>query len=288
MSADQPARKSSWKAPTIVRHTPGLLNKFGGLQPSFHLDAIDGVGIADLVKKHGSPLFVISETRLRETARRVQRAFTSRYPKVKLAWSYKTNYLGAVCRILHQEGFDAEVVSGFEYQKARTLGVPGSHIFFNGPYKTLDDLERAVREGARIHIDHFDELYALEEVARTLPIKTKLPVSIRLNFDTGFTPQWTRFGFNLENGQAMEAARRLAASPSLRLAGLHNHLGTFISDTRAYSTQDRVLADFMGIVEAATDCMIDTLDLGGGMASRNSLQGTYLTQVATYQATKTA
>lgn len=264
-----------WIAPTIVRHGGAGLNKFGGVRQSLYLDAIDGVPVSQLIERFGSPLFVMSEARLRETARRMRRAFTSRYPKVRFGWSYKTNYLNAVCGILHQEGFEAEVVSGFEYEKARTLGVPGNRIIFNGPLKTREDLQRAVSERAQIHIDHLDELYLLEAVVRDAGLRD-FPVAIRLNFDTGYSEPWSRFGFNLETGQAMDAARRIANSPWLQLVGLHNHIGTYITDPRAYSAQVRIMAGFVTAVEAATGCTIRFLDTGGGFASRNSLQGVYL------------
>jgi diaminopimelate decarboxylase len=271
----QPQEKRPWVAPVIVRHAASGLNKFGGVREAQFRDEIAGVPLADLVKKFGSPLFIISEEHLRQSVRRIRRAFTTRYSKVRQAWSYKTNYLGAVCSILHQENCDAEVVSAFEYDKARKLGVPGSRIFYNGPHKPRASLERAMQEGAHIHLDHLDELAMLEDVAQTLGIYN-YPVTLRLNFDTGFSDSWSRFGFNLENGQAMEAARRIAASPYLKLTGLHNHIGTFIIDTRAYAAQVNILIGFMEDVEAATACIISSLDIGGGFASRNALQGTYL------------
>lgn len=269
------SEKKQWVAPVIVRHGASGLNKFGGVRESQHRDEIAGVAIAELVEKYGSPLFVLSEEHLRQSVRRIQRAFTTRYAKVRQAWSYKTNYLNVVCSILHQEGCDAEVVSEFEYDKARRLGVPASRIFFNGPHKSRRALEKVVKEGARLHIDHLDELALLEEVASELGVMN-FPVTIRLNFDTGFTETWGRFGFNLENGQAMEAARRIAASPNLKLVGLHNHIGTFITDPRAYAAQVSIMLNFMNNVEAATGCTITTIDIGGGFASRNALQGVYL------------
>ncbi len=54
-------------------------------------------------------------------------------------WTNKTNWLGAVCAIQHQEGSLAEVVSGIEYEQARRLAVPGAQIVFNGPMKTRDE-----------------------------------------------------------------------------------------------------------------------------------------------------
>ena len=263
-----------WQRPTISPHRSGIVNKFGAARHGEHQSSIDGIEIDRLIEQYGSPLFVLSERKLRENVRRVKRAFSTRYPKVRYAWSYKTNYLNAVCNVFHQEGAWAEVVSDFEYEKARALGVPGSHILFNGPYKPRAILERAVQEESRIHIDHMDELYMLEEVARKA--HKQVPVTIRLNFDTGYSEPWSRFGFNLESGEAMDAARRIAASNYLTLAGLHSHIGTFILDVRAYAAQIRIMADFMEEVEKETGCLIESLDIGGGFASRNTLHGTYL------------
>ena len=74
--------------------------------------------------------------------------------KVQFAWSYKTNYLDAVCNVFHQEGSWAEVVSGFEYDKAILNGVPGEKIIFNGPDKSYEELKKATQNGSLIHIDH--------------------------------------------------------------------------------------------------------------------------------------
>jgi diaminopimelate decarboxylase len=266
--------KKKWIKPSIAPLRSGLLNKFGTLRHSPWQDNIDGAPITQLLRQFGSPLFCISERRLRENARRIKRAFGTRYPRVQFGWSYKTNYLGAVCNVLHQEGAWAEVVSKFEYDKARALGVPGHAILFNGPHKPRAALERAVADGARIHIDHLDELYLVEEIAHASG--RKVGVAIRLNFDTGFTEPWNRFGFNLESGQAMDAAWRIASSSSLNLVGLHCHIGTFILEPRAYTAAARLMCDFMKQVEEKTRCRIDYIDLGGGFASLNALQGVYL------------
>jgi len=263
-----------WIKPAMVPLRSGLLNKFGNRQDAAWMDAIDGVPVADLLAQYGSPLFVVSEQRLRRNIQRLKQAFRSRYPSVLFGWSYKTNYLGAVCNVFHQEGSWAEVVSEFEYDKARRLGVPGNNILFNGPGKRAAALARAVEEGARIHIDHLDELYSLEKISEER--KTKIAVTLRLNFDTGYTEPWSRFGFNVESGQAMDAAWRIAASDYLCLTGLHSHIGTFILEPKAYTQQVRIMCGFMNEVESRTDCHIEYLDIGGGFASMNSLQGIYL------------
>jgi diaminopimelate decarboxylase len=264
-----------WTKPVLTPHGTGGMNKFGNLRAQLYQSDIDGVEIAPLLQRYGSPLFIVSEKTLRDNVRRLKRAFATRWPRVRHGWSYKTNYLGAVCNVLHQEGSWAEVVSGFEYEKARALGVPGSRIIFNGPWKPNHVLERAIEDGATIHIDHLDELYAIENVARGLG-RERVPVGIRLNFDTGYTDAWSRFGFNLESGAARDAVQRIAASKWLRLTGLHSHIGTFVLDVRAYAAQARIMAGFMDATESETHCTIEYLDIGGGFASHNALQGVYL------------
>jgi diaminopimelate decarboxylase len=263
-----------WAKPVLSPHRTGGMNKFGAVRPQLPQSDLDGVAIAPLLAQYGSPLFVVSERRLRENARHLRRAFSTRWPKVRHGWSYKTNPLGAICNVLHQEGSWAEVVSELEYAKARALGVPGSRILFNGPWKPAAALERAVLEGAAIHLDHLDELFAVEQIGRQLG--RQVPVGLRLNFDTGFTEPWSRFGFNLESGAAMDAVQRIGTSQWLQLNGLHSHIGTFVLDVRAYARQAHIMAEFMEAAERESGCRIEYLDFGGGFASRNALQGVYL------------
>lgn len=63
--------------------------------------------------------------------------------------------------------------------------------------------------------------------------------------DTGIYPSWSRFGFNLESGHALEAARRIAHSGGkLALVGVHSHIGTFMMDPSAYKRAAAKIADF--------------------------------------------
>ena len=265
--------KKNWTKPTIKEHGGNTLNKFGRTPVKDYEDEIEGISIDSLIQEYGSPLFVLSEKKLRENVRKLKTTFESRYQPVVYGWSYKTNYLNTVCSILHQEGSWAEVVSIFEYEKARALGVPANRILFNGPHKSKETLELCVAEGARIHIDNNDELYLLESVAQAAG--KAVDVTIRLNFDTGYTEAWSRFGFNIESGQAINAAKRLGTSPWLNLCGLHSHIGTFILDARAYSSQVKIMCDFMKTAEQQTGCTITSIDIGGGFASKNDLHGMY-------------
>lgn len=266
--------KLKYERPAIRMLNSMITQKFGaspGFKPFTH---IDGAAVNDLMAAYGSPLFVISERTLRKTYKAAYRAFSTRYPKVQFAWSYKTNYLDAVCQVFHQEGSWAEVVSRFEFDKALQNGVPGSKIIFNGPDKTEDDLRAAVQEGAMIHIDHFDELYALTDVATKVGIRPK--VAIRVNMDTGIQPMWDRFGFNYESGQALEAIEKIMETGKMELVGLHCHIGTFMLSTDAYRVAAEKLSKLSLLIHDTYGLHLSYLDLGGGFATKNTLRGAYL------------
>ncbi len=266
--------KLTYERPVIQKLNTGTMNKFGSRTEYTPVTHIEGVSVKSLMAEYGSPLFVISEPQIRRNYQSAVRAFKTRYPKVQFAWSYKTNYLNAVCNVFHQEGAWAEVVSIFEYQKALKNGVPGNKIIFNGPDKSADDLRTAIINHSLIHIDHFDELYLLIEIAQEL--KTKATVAIRVNMDTGIYPIWDRFGFNYENGQAWNAINKIMSAPELELNGLHCHIGTFMLSAGAYATAAWKLCDLAWNIKLKWNHMIHYLDLGGGFASANTLKGSYL------------
>ncbi|HIP43188.1 MAG TPA: diaminopimelate decarboxylase [Aquifex aeolicus] len=268
--------KKAYEKPVINPIRIGLSNKLGGKAyfSSRVRTEIDGVSIKELVEKFGSPLFVFSERKLRQQFRRLKQAFETRYPNVEFTWSYKTNYLKAICAILHQEGETAEVVSEFEYEKARRLGIPGHQIIFNGPYKPKEALRIAILEGAKINADTFEELADIEEIAKELGQKVK--IGIRINMDTGIQPRWDRFGFNLESGQAEDAVKRIASSEWLELNGLHCHIGTFILEPEAYENEVKKMVNFAYHIEDNYGFKIEYLDIGGGLPSKNRLKGVYL------------
>jgi diaminopimelate decarboxylase len=250
------------------------MNKFGATSAIRTVTAIDGVRISDLVEAYGSPLFVFSERSLRERVRELRAQLGRRVANFDLAWSYKTNYLGAICKVFHQEGSLAEVVSGMEMKKALAAGVAGRQILFNGPYKTEADLTLAFEKQVKVHLDHLDELALAEKVADRMGVVPE--VGMRVSISELPVPTWDRFGFHLESGRALEAARRIVRGGRLDLRTLHCHIGTFIANPEAYRLAALALAGLALTMEKEIGIRIDTIDLGGGFASHNTLHAQYL------------
>lgn len=264
-----------YEKPTISKISQGALNKFGRKLHAPPLLAIEGKRVADLLEEFGSPLFVFSEARLVSRYRDLVSAFELRYPSVQPAWSYKTNFLAAVCRIFHREGAWAEVVSPFELERAMELGVPGREVIYNGPAKPIRTLERALAADVMTNIDNYDELAAIERILESAKAQPR-SVGIRVNTEVSAAPHWDRFGFNLDNGEAAAVLERIRDEGRLKLDCVHCHLGTFIQQPEAYESAARKIARFCNEAADRLGSRPGIIDMGGGFASTNSLRGVYL------------
>ena len=248
---------------TIGKHS--ILNK--GTSSVF--EEVDDV--EKLLNKYDSPLFLLSEKKLRSKYNEFKDAFTEEGIETIIGYSYKTNYLPALCSILKQEGAWAEVVADMEYKLARSLNIPGSKIIFNGCHKTETELNKAVSEDALINIDSFNELELLDRVAENLGKKAR--TGIRVNFMMGNMP-WTKFGFNYESGEAKEALEKISKKKNIKFEAIHNHSGTFNVDPKMYSKSTRIIIE---LAEYAKKLGLNTkiIDVGGGFPSSNKLKPQY-------------
>lgn len=250
---------------------------------------IDGFSINRLVEEYGSPIFIISAKTLRSNLKAFREGFSKRYPKVEVAYSYKTNCLLGVLSIIHKGGACADVASGFEYNLARALGVPGESIVFNGPYKKKEELRKAAKEGALINVDHTDELNMLEEIASEFG--KALEIGIRINADVGIHQLSDRFGFNLESSEATQIVRMCARKKLLRVVGLHIHLTSYIIEpdelentspikrvrliwpksSDMYREAAKKIAGFAEKIREKFGIDIKYVDMGGGFPNVDSL-----------------
>jgi len=264
-------KKRKYEAPNIELIQISTIGKHSilNMETSSVFEEVDD--IEKLLNKYDSPLFLLSEKKLRSKYNEFKDAFTEEGIETIIGYSYKTNYLPALCSILKQEGAWAEVVADMEYKLARSLNIPGSRIIFNGCYKTETELNKAVSEDALINIDSFNELELLDRVAGSLGKKAR--TGIRINFVMGNMP-WTKFGFNYESGEAKEALEKISKKKNIKFEAIHNHSGTFNVDPKMYSKSTRIIIE---LAEYAKKLGLNTkiIDVGGGFPSSNKLKPQY-------------
>jgi diaminopimelate decarboxylase len=222
--------------------------------------AWDGVDLQGLAERFGTPLHVVNRAHLERDYRAFHDAFAAHFPRVDVGYSYKTNPLPGVLEALHAAGATAEVISHFELWLALRLGVPPDRVIFNGPGKTREGLELALRAGVKlVNLDGLTELELAESVAAAVGRRQR--VGVRVVASVGWSGQ---FGVRIADGAALAAFTRLRRSPHLDPRALHVHLGSGIQDTGVYLRAAEEALAFVQRLRTELGIAIEHLDLGGG------------------------
>lgn len=239
------------------------------INASEHIE-IGGCDVVDLAERYGTPLYVCDEKTIRTIAQEYKDAFKS-YPKVEMMFASKAFMTKSIVRILDEEGFGFDMVSGGEIYTAKTAGAEMSRCLFNGSNKSYDELQMAVECGVGlISVDNFFELSLLNNVAksnnRTVDILLRVTPGIECHtheyIQTGHLD--SKFGFDLT--QIDEAIELIQDEyVNLNLVGLHAHIGSQIFETTIYYDEVAVLLKEMGRIQDKFGIKMSHINLGGGL-----------------------
>jgi len=221
---------------------------------------LGGCDVPELAEIYGTPLHVVDTASLRDSYRRFLGAFRTRYPRVELFYSYKTNCVPGVLRVLHEAGCGAEVVSPYELRLAVKLGVPPSSIIYNGPSRSTESLREAVALGVGlINVDSKAEIDRLIEASAGAPQPVR--AGLRICPGRGWTSQ---FGFEPHADTVVGMARTLEDTGRVRVCALHAHIGSGVKRLRSYRDSVEALCRIAGEIKRGLNKEIEIFDLGGG------------------------
>ena len=157
---------------------------------------------------------------------------------------------------------------------ALKAGFPPERIFFHGNNKTPQELEMAVKNGVgTVVVDNWHELSVLNEVAGGLGKKQKIYLRVapgihantHVHIQTG--QEDSKFGFSKKD--IVEASKKAVQSESLRLAGLHCHIGSQITNLDSFYHTAKIMNEIISEIEKELEpysFKLEELDLGGGLA----------------------
>jgi diaminopimelate decarboxylase len=224
--------------------------------------SLEGLDLAELVDRWGSPLHVVHAAALRRNIAAFQSADPGHAP-CEVYYSYKTNPIPAVLRLMHDLGVGAEIISEYELWLAFRLGVEPSRIVYNGPVKSDASLVEAItREIGLINANH------REEIARIGAIAARLGKRPRTGVRVSTSASWSgQFGAPIGTGEALEAVGEAYRHPSLDVCALHVHFG---APLRSEGQLAQLLAETLDFAEAAERAFgleLEVLDFGGSLAT---------------------
>lgn len=235
--------------------------------------------LVTLSQTYGASFFVLSGRRFASNFNALRSAFTEHYPNVNIGYSYKTNYTPQLCRIAHDLGGYAEVVSEMEYDLAKRLNIPGHRIIFNGPYKAEAAFKDAALTGATLNLDSHRDVEMLQAVADAHPDK-RISVVLRCNFALHDGGDISRFGMDTAGPEFAKALEVINATPALYLKGLHCHFPDRDLDSFGIRAQKMVAL----LRHVFPDGPPEVLNIGGGYFSNmpDSLRAQFSAPPATF------
>ncbi|WP_153122724.1 diaminopimelate decarboxylase [Peribacillus tepidiphilus] len=239
-----------------------------------HLE-IGGVDTTELAAKYGTPLYVYDVALIRERARGFKETFEKLGVKAQVAYASKAFSSIAMIQLAEEEGLSLDVVSGGELYTALAAGFPKEKIHFHGNNKSEAELQMALDEKIGcIVVDNFYELKLLESICSRR--KQKVNILIRVTpgieahtHDYILTGQEdSKFGFDLQNGQAEEAVIFAMGSEWIHLLGLHCHIGSQIFETTGFILAARKIMEKLKEWQNRLGFEPSVLNLGGGFGIR--------------------
>ena len=224
--------------------------------------SIGGVTVAAMAEQFGTPLYVYDEEHLRNRCREAVSAFG----KDRVIYATKAFLCGAMARLAHEEGLLLDVATGGELFAALHAGVPGERCVLHGNNKSVEELRAAITARVQhIVVDSFDELDRIEKLhseGLTAP-RVQLRITPGVHVDThdyvATGQDDSKFGFNLNNGDAMRAIQRAQASAAVELVGIHCHIGSNVLLVANFADACAVMVNLFLSVD------LPELTLGGGL-----------------------
>lgn len=252
----------------IIDTHPFTVNEKGHLE-------IGGLDTLDLAKKYGTPLYVYDVELIRNNAQSFVQAFADTGIKGKVAYASKAFSSIAMLQIAKQEGLCLDVISEGELYTALQADFPTERIHMHGNNKSLKEIRMAVDyEIGCIVIDNFHDIDLLEEVLTEKQKQMDVLIRVTPGVESK-THQYimtgnedSKFGFDLQNGQAEQAFKRLYEHQRIRFQGLHCHIGSQIFETSGFKVATDLLFSELEKWNNKYQYQPNVLNLGGGFGIR--------------------
>jgi len=241
-----------------------------------HLE-IDGVDTIDLADKYGTPLLIYDISTIRKNINQFKTALKNYKGSAHISYASKAFASVAMYQVIEQENISIDVVSGGELYIAKQAGFPGERINFHGNNKSKKELEDALDyKIGHFIVDNFHELELLSQLTEEREQKVTVILRVTPGIDadthqyvmTGQTD--SKFGFDLQSGQAKTAVQKASEAPFIQLEGLHIHIGSQIFETESYLLSIKQVLNYVKEWQEAFGFQLKVFNIGGGFGVQHT------------------
>jgi diaminopimelate decarboxylase len=226
----------------------------------------EGVSVASLAKKFGTPLYIYSQKTLTDHFQKLDQALAPLDHLVCFAMKSNSNL--AILRVISNLGGGFDIVSEGELRRVIAAGGDPKKCVFAGVGKSEQEIEFALRQGIySFNVESEPELTRINEVAARL--KKKAPVAVRINpnIDAGTHAKITtgtyanKFGIAFEEVEGVYA--RASKLKNLHLRGLQMHIGSQLTQVAPFEQAVRKVVPLVKTLAARFN--FEFFSIGGGL-----------------------
>ncbi len=206
-----------------------------------------------LVKRHGSPLLVLSRQRVRDSFAALQRAL----PNVQIFYAIKSNHNSEILKTLKQAGASFEVASFGELKMVMKIGINPKDVLNTQPFLSEKDFAECYKAGQRWFIfDNLDQLKRLTSKTNDIDLLLRLSFPNRnCQVDLSY-----KFGATIKEAEALIKA---AHDTGARVHGVSFHVGSQSYTTKNYIKALKAVRKLFDKMQTQ-GIMLDSIDMGGG------------------------
>jgi len=227
----------------------------------------EDVSVAEIATSVGTPFYVYSTATLVRHFQLFDEALDGMDHCICYAMKAASNQ--AILKTLGNLGAGMDVVSGGEYRRALSAGIPPEKVVFSGVGKTLEEITLALKNGIRqFNVESDSELEQISSIASSMD--KIAPIAVRINPDVDAkTHEKIATGkaenkFGIPLSRAREVYSKASQMPGINIVGIDLHIGSQLTDLKPFKKAYQKLADLTQILRQDGH-KIKRLDLGGGL-----------------------
>jgi diaminopimelate decarboxylase len=235
---------------------------------------VGGCSVIAIAERFGTPIFVLDESDLRSRITKWKGSFNSIFASNagEIYYAAKAFISVEIAKMIDEGGISLDVCTGGELAVARAAKFPGERIEMHGNNKSEAEIAAAI--DYQVGTIVVDSLQEIDRVARIAHAKNRVQsITLRLNPGVeAHTHEYiatahedVKFGFSIVTGAAWDALLSATKHESLKLTGVHCHIGSQIFSAEAFSTSAIRLLGFMARYKSEFGSELENLNIGGGV-----------------------
>jgi diaminopimelate decarboxylase len=224
----------------------------------------DGFSVKELAEKYDTPLYVLSEKRIRDNYNRLHSMLINNYKYVRVYYAAKANTNLNVLRILQSEGAYLDTVSPGEVFMGLSSGYTPDRILFTGTNVRNDELKFLAGTNITINVDSQSELDRLLKIAVPPILSVRVNPEVGAGHHSHCITAGPESKFGLMEEDALKAYTT-AKKARVERFGIHMHIGSGILDVEPYVLAVDKLLSIAKHVHEEVGIGFEFIDIGGGL-----------------------